>query len=131
MRGVLNDHHLVSWPNGYTYGAGDCRFESCRDHLALVQEIHLRRTSQVLTRSRGCGTMFNLQRFYLVECVDSSVGVPRRSWEHLLEPGGCSCHTSWIQDVICCWPYPCAGKNASAPSRTRVTPMAMMDVFDH
>ena len=39
MRGVLNDHHLVSWPNGYTYGAGDCRFESCRDHLALVQEI--------------------------------------------------------------------------------------------
>ena len=70
MRGVLNDHHLVSWPNGYTYGAGDCRFESCRDHLALVQEIHFRRTSQVLTRSRGCGTMFNLQRFYLVECVD-------------------------------------------------------------
>ena len=66
------------------------------------------------------------QRFHRVECVDSGLGVSRWSWEHPLEPGGCSSHVSWIQDVVCCWPYPCAGKNASAENRTRVTSMAAM-----
>ena len=63
---------------------------------------------------------------YVVGCVDSSLGVSRWSWEHPLEPGGCSSHVSWVQDVVCCWPYPCAGKNASAENRTRVTSMATM-----
>ena len=31
-----------------------------------------------------------------------------------------------IQDVVCCWSYPCDGKNASAGNRTRVTSMATM-----
>ena len=66
------------------------------------------------------------QRFHLREGVDSCLGVSRWSWEHPLEPGGCSSHVSWIQDVVCCWPYPCAGKSASAGNRTRVTSMAMM-----
>ena len=66
------------------------------------------------------------QRFHRVECVDSGLGGSRWSWEHPLEPGGCSSHVSWIQDVVCCWPYPCAGKNASAGNRTRVTSMATM-----
>ena len=63
---------------------------------------------------------------HLLRAVDSGLGVSRWSWEHPLEPGGCSSHISWIQDVVCCWSYPCDGKNASAGNRTRVTSMATM-----
>ena len=83
------------------------------------------RTAQAPRRTQGCGAL-SRQRFHRVECVDSGLGVSRWSWEHPLEPGGCSSHVSWIQDEVCCWPYPCAGKNASAGNRTRVTSMATM-----
>ena len=83
------------------------------------------RTAQAPRRTQGCGAL-SRQRFHRVECVDSGLGVSRWSWEHPLEPGGCSSHVSCVQDVVCCWPYPCAGKNASAGNRTRVTSMATM-----
>ena len=92
------------------YEAGDCRFESCRDHLALVMVVRLQRTLQVLRRSQGCSAVVNLQKFHPVECVDSGLGVSRWSWEHPLDSGGSSSHISWIQDVVCtllaiamCW----------------------------
>ena len=107
------------------YGAGDCRFRvlprsSCScDGGTSPEDVAGPQTVKGVAR-------LSRQRFHLREGVDSCLGVSRWSWEHPLEPGGCSSHVSWIQDVVCCWPYPCAGKNASAGNRTRVTSMATM-----
>ena len=99
---ISNVKHIDTWPRGpmdkaSAHGAGDCRFESCRDHLVLVTEVRLQRTLQVLRRSQGCGAaqspeippswMCRLRSGSFQVELGTSAGARRLLESHLLDPG--------------------------------------------